>query len=698
MSIQPHFKHGIGRLTAAAEGSHTRLTQVSHKAPMRWVPVWKTSVERAGAAICALSNYGGGMLQGDSVEVHVHVQSNAQLGVTTQGASRIYTQRIPNNVCQATLDAKVEKKGLLVWAPDPCSLFRKSSFQQVQKFTIDPTSSVALIDWFSSGRYRNGEHWAFDQLSTRTSLFFEEEDDIPILQDAIHMDFKTLAASSSKKESGTDSNGGGTDPLGVFQFHAFASLILYGDQVQAVQQECLALSDALLRPYTRIRERLPVADDDDDGDDDKNKNSHQEIDLSALGLSGRVCMGISRIPTPHVHDAHVVRFAATTNEDLYRIFHHCLSPLQSQFGIQFYKDRIRAKASEIPRMTNDPSSSNSHSSMNSSSSSLTSSAAPPMARRHVVTVHGSDEPPTQTSGNLNDNNDDDVSSRSFNADTMWAAYMMADSALPTGSFAHSAGLEVAAQMGILASSSSSASETTQEEQLQQLSTFIQAAVRSSVQMTAPFLVRGYELGLEMNGDSRPDTVEGDWQKLDRQCHAAFVTNALACAASIDQGKSLARVAEQWLGTSNENVTLDSVKNQSMIACFGKGKGHLGPIVGALGARLGLSQEQVGHLFGYCVARDMVSSAVRLSLIGPLTSVKLLQSVQDASKDGWKSYQRQKAVAAATAAGRVNVGGGGTSSSITHPATDPLALSAASAPILEAIHPCHEALQVRLFRT
>lgn len=81
MSIHRSFKHGIGRLTAAAEGGPvTRLTQVSHKAPMRLVPVLKSSVDQAGAAVCALSNYGGGMLQGDSVELHVHVKSNAKLG------------------------------------------------------------------------------------------------------------------------------------------------------------------------------------------------------------------------------------------------------------------------------------------------------------------------------------------------------------------------------------------------------------------------------------------------------------------------------------------------------------------------------------------------------------------------------------------------------------------------------------------
>jgi urease accessory protein len=244
--------------------------------------------------------------------------------------------------------------------------------------------------------------------------------------------------------------------------------------------------------------------------------------------------------------------------------------------------------------------------------------------------------------------EEDVPPAPLETDTMWAAYMLADSALPTGSFAHSAGLEVAAQIGVLSNT-------------RLLETFIQAAVRSSVQITAPFLVQGYALAGNLDDNC--------WQQLDRQCQAALAPNALASAASLDQGKSLARVAEQWLDMSD-------AENQALIACFGKGS-HVGPVLGGLGYRLGLSMEQVGHLFGYCVARDMMSSAVRLSLVGPLASVKSLHKVQKAANDGWQSYRKQASL---------------------HADTDPLVTSAASAPIIEAIHPCHEALQVRLFRT
>jgi len=628
MSIRPSFKHGVGRLTAAAEGlpTLTRLTQVSHKAPMRLVPVLKSSVDQAGAAVCALSNYGGGMLQGDSVELHVHVKEQARLGVTTQGASRIYTQRVPN-LCQATLDATVDPGAMLVWAPDPCSLFRSSSFEQTQRFTIDPTSSVALIDWFSSGRYRNGEHWAFDRLSSRTSLKFSGEE-TPFLQDAMHLDLQSYSK--------------GTDPLGVSQFHAFASLILFGDQVRDVQRQCLVLSDALMLPHTRIRERP----------DSLSPSTENAMDLlQSLGLAGRVCMGTSRVELQGINGAntgpaHVVRLAATTNEDLYRIFHFCLHPLHPQFGMEFYKERIRAKASEITRVRVPETQATIVSVYEPAKTNVVKETLDPQLDQHLL-------PEASPQGSTT---------------VIWSAYMLADSALPTGSFAHSAGLEVAAQMGLISNT-------------EQLETFVQAATRSSMLVTAPFLVSGYQFSKSLVDDvDDMDDALAKWKRLDRQAQAVLASNAPACAASLDQGKSLARVAQQWLD--------DSDAKERLLQCFQHGS-HVGPVLGALAAQLGLSEDQVGHLYGYCVARDMVSAAVRLSLVGPLASVQSLRKIQSAADEGWSTFRKRQAQQAAAATDHDNV---------TVTTMDPLEVAAASAPVIEAIHPCHESLQVRLFRT
>jgi urease accessory protein UreF len=72
---------------------------------------------------------------------------------------------------------------------------------------------------------------------------------------------------------------------------------------------------------------------------------------------------------------------------------------------------------------------------------------------------------------------------------------------------------------------------------------------------------------------------------------------------------------------------------------------------------------------------MVSAAVRLSLVGPLASIPLLHKVQGAAEDGWK-----------------------TSWIAMEEDPNPLSAAAACAPVVEALHPCHDVLQLRLFRT
>eukprot|EP00934_Nitzschia_sp_Nitz4_P005809 Nitzschia sp. Nitz4//scaffold73_size107353//52647//54683//NITZ4_004320-RA/size107353-processed-gene-0.26-mRNA-1//-1//CDS//3329557476//5799//frame0 len=678
MSIRPCFKHGIGKLTAAAEGAAklvgdvprpppTFLTQVSHKAPMRFVPLRQSSIAQAGAAVCAMSNYGGGMVQGDSLDLTIHAQTNARLGVTTQGASRIYTPNHRGPPTKSTLQATVDPDALLVWAPDPCSLFRSSSFQQRQTVRLHPTSSLALIDWFSSGRYRNGEQWAFDSLSAQTSLRMmlppddkDSPEEVPFLHDAVHLHLSSDVPNAQQS-------------LGVSEFQTFASLILYGDQVEQVAQQCRFLSDALLSQHTRIRisntkNNNNTSNDDSDAYLDASP-SGKDL-LASLGLSGRVCMGISEVPlpasitasssaSPSCSSVHVVRLAAMTNEDLYRVFHHCLLPLQDNFGMQFYKERIRAQASEIPPL-------------------------------HAPTPPEKPSNPPSSTQILTESTTTDASSLApaGSGGPSWAAYMLADSALPTGSFAHSAGLEVAAQTGWISPQSSASLES-----------YIYAATRSSLQQTTPLIMSGHVLSqtitsqtTEQDGPSNDTEWPRQWKELQNQAQSVLASNGPACAASLDQGKSLARVAQQWLREDVISTLQDSSSTSTtpptnlplLLSCFQETPCHIGVIWGGLCAALGLSASDAVHLYGYCVARDMVSAAVRLSLVGPLASVGTLHRVQQAGKDGWDAYvQRVESL---------------DDDEQKDALSNPCLIAATSAPVLEAIHPCHDSLQVRLFRS
>jgi urease accessory protein len=431
-----------------------------------------------------------------------------------------------------------------------------------------------------------------------------------------------------------DSSNGRDDPHAVSDFNCFASLILYGKHIKAIHERCESLADQFAARHTRVRDRVGIYPCDSTDEDKKTQSE-------SLGLSGRVVMGSSRVLLEgKPSDAYVIRFAAKTNEDMYRVFHDVLRPLAPSFGLEFYKERIRAQRSEILRK--DP-------------------AQPKVDGMTIQTPNRIRKPPLEEFFPLFPPT---VARNSTSDANFWSIAMLADSSLPTGSFAHSAGLEAAGQLGMIKGE-------------KDVLTFVQAATRSSMQLLTPFLISGHRIS-QGGPLFELSKIQEKWNKLNQQAQAVMVTNEPACAASLDQGKSLARIASQWLRTES-NLTSQYQNSQmveKILECLKSNPPHIAPALGVIGGIMGLDEIQVCRLFAYCMARDLVSAAVRLSLVGPLASVPLLHKVRESAEDGMRVVLL---------------------SMKEHP-DDPLMSAAASAPVIEALHPCHEILQVRLFRS
>ena len=93
-------------------------------------------------------------------------------------------------------------------------------------------------------------------------------------------------------------------------------------------------------------------------------------------------------------------------------------------------------------------------------------------------------------------------------------------------------------------------------------------------------------------------------------------------------------------------------------------GHFGALFGIIAKELGITTpEEVCRVLQYCLARDVVSAAVRLNLVGPLAGLSILRK---ASQVDYEQLTMD------TAAG--------------------------SSPMLEVVQPHHDILTMRLFRT
>jgi urease accessory protein UreF len=526
------------------------------------------------------------MVQGDVCDIHIQVREGAQLGLTAQGANRIYKSE--GQPATTHLQATVASRGTFVVAPDPCVLFQDAHYQQTVDITLqDETSSLILVDWFSAGRLAKGEYWSLHGLSTRTVVRRGQK---TLLRDSIALDKPSFSAATNC----------------WFGLNAFCTVTLVGPQSQHVLENLHSWSTQLASRYTSVRESPHSA-------------TAAQMPLSSLG-PGTVWVGVSQ---GNYHpDLAVARIAAFSNEDIYRILHAAMEPLC--FGLPFYQDRIQSSSTLIMPTAN----------MDKKEATIAISAA----SKVNPTV---DTKSSQSLSNLANQ-------------SLWPAFMLVDASLPTGSFAHSAGLEVAQQFGLL-------------HPVDALEQVVSGATKSALKLQLPLVVASFDAVTKfLQGSASRDQLLQEWAFLDEYMHTLLISNAPACEASRDLGQGLLRVALAWCKDIPEKEEIYQTLSRLRRSVP---HGHLASLFGGIVLLWGVdSALQASRILGYAIARDLISAAVRLNTIGPLASVRLLGKLEAVVEE---------AVAAVP-------------SSLEH--------ASSCAPMLDVLHPHHELLAVRLFRS
>jgi urease accessory protein len=167
----------------------------------------------------------------------------------------------------------------------------------------------------------------------------------------------------------------------------------------------------------------------------------------------------------------------------------------------------------------------------------------------------------------------------------WLLWQIADSAFPTGGFAHSGGLEAAWQQGEVSS-------------LEELSEFIQTQLGQAGQAALPFVNEAFWT---------PEPIS----EIDLLCDA-FISNHVANRASRAQGRALLLAVEKAFGSARARALRAEIARRQLPS-------HFAPVFGAMACDLNLGHRQSVRLFLFLHLRALVSSAVRLGAIGPLVA-------------------------------------------------------------------------------
>jgi urease accessory protein len=174
--------------------------------------------------------------------------------------------------------------------------------------------------------------------------------------------------------------------------------------------------------------------------------------------------------------------------------------------------------------------------------------------------------------------------------TLW---QLADSAFPTGGFAHSAGLEAAAQLGEVRDAEGLAAYA--EEVLWNTGAF--ALPLASAAHRDPHALRS----------------------IDARCDA-YTPSKVADRASRAQGQALLRAAEAAF--SGPVAELAERARSERLA------GHLAPTAGAVLAVLGVPLAAAERLILYVALRGVLSAGVRLGICGPLEAQRIQACLAD----------------------------------------------------------------------
>ena len=160
-------------------------------------------------------------------------------------------------------------------------------------------------------------------------------------------------------------------------------------------------------------------------------------------------------------------------------------------------------------------------------------------------------------------------------------WQLADSAFPSGGFAHSGGLEATMQW--------------HEVDRDRLADFIQSCLIQVGHGSLPFVVAAH---------SEPEQIG----RLDQLCDA-FLSNHVANRASRSQGRAFLASADAAFA-SHEIAELRRSSKHNRLT------GHFPPLFGAVTAALRVHVEQATRLFLFLTLRSLISSAIRLSIVGP----------------------------------------------------------------------------------
>ncbi len=169
---------GAGILRCRRVGARTVVHSARAKSPLRLL----LPGNHGHAQWAFVATLGGGLVDGDAIDLAVDVEPGAAVLLGTQASTKAY--RAARGTRQTTT-VRVGEGALFVALPDPVTCFAGSKHAQSTEVALARGASLVLVDTMTSGRAARDERWHFQSYASRTRVTREGAS---LVHDAIALD------------------------------------------------------------------------------------------------------------------------------------------------------------------------------------------------------------------------------------------------------------------------------------------------------------------------------------------------------------------------------------------------------------------------------------------------------------------------------------------------------------------------------
>jgi urease accessory protein len=166
----PEATGSAGRLAAdavLAEG-RTVLRSLRTEGTLKAMRIHHLDPALPGMGFLTIASPGGGVLQGDRLEVAISVGEGALLNIGTTSATRIYA--MPKGQAEADTRLEVARGAYAEYLPDPFIPYARSRYLGHSHHVVADGATLLVAEVVGPGRQARGESLAYDLFQSETEV------------------------------------------------------------------------------------------------------------------------------------------------------------------------------------------------------------------------------------------------------------------------------------------------------------------------------------------------------------------------------------------------------------------------------------------------------------------------------------------------------------------------------------------------